>query len=75
MSVQEKWQKLSNDDQLFVEQIINHLLDLSGFSISESEYSSNLDRLEKMKEEPELYSKDAFQVLKNLKDKIRNGKS
>jgi hypothetical protein len=75
MSVQEKWQKLSNDDQLFVEQIINQLLELSGFSISESEYSSNQDRLEKMKEEPELYSKDAFQVLKNLKDKIRNGKS
>jgi hypothetical protein len=75
MSVDEKWRKLSDDDQLFVEQIINQLLELRGFSISDPEYASNLERLEKMKEEPELYAKDAFQVLKNLKEKIRDGKS
>ncbi len=75
MSVEEKWHKLSNDDRLFVEQIINQLLGLKDFSIPESEYLANLDRLEKMKEEPELYSKDAFQVLKDLKEKIQNGKS
>ena len=75
MSVEEKWHKLSNDDRLFVEQIINQLLALKDFSIPESEYLANLDRLEKMKEEPELYSKDAFQVLKDLKEKIQNGKS
>ena len=75
MSVEEKWHKLSNDDRLFVEQIINQLLGLKDFSIPESEYLANLDRLEKMKEEPELYSKDAFQVLKDLKVKIQNGKS
>lgn len=75
MSVEEKWHKLSNDDRLFVEQIINQLLGLKDFSIPESEYLANLDRLEKMKEEPELYSKDAFQVLKDLKGKIQNGKS
>ena len=75
MSVDEKWRKLSDDDQLFVEQIINQLLELRGFSISDSEYAANLERLEKMKEEPELYAKDAFQVLKNLKEKIRHGKS
>jgi hypothetical protein len=75
MSVEEKWHKLSNDDQLFVEQIINQLLELRGFTISDSEYAANLERLEKMKEEPELYAKDAFQVLKNLKEKIRDGKS
>jgi len=75
MSVDEKWRKLSDDDQLFVEQIINQLLELRGFSISDSEYAANLERLEKMKEEPELYAKDAFQVLKNLKEKIRDGKS
>jgi len=75
MSVEEKWHKLSNDDRVFVEQIINQLLGLNDFSIPESEYLANLDRLEKMKEEPELYSKDAFQVLKDLKEKIQNGKS
>ena len=75
MSVDEKWRKLSDDDQLFVEQIINQLLELRGFSISDSEYAANLERLEKMKEEPELYAKDAFQVLKNLKEKIRDDKS
>ena len=75
MSVEEKWHRLSNDDRLFVEQIINQLLGLKDFSIPESEYLANLDRLEKMKEEPELYSKDAFQVLKDLKEKIQNGKS
>jgi len=75
MSVDEKWRKLSDDDQLFVEQIINQLLELRGFSISDPEYAANLERLEKMKEEPELYAKDAFQVLKNLKEKIRDGKS
>ena len=75
MSVEEKWHKLSNDDRLFVEQIINQLLGLKDFSIPESEYLANLDRFEKMKEEPDGYSKDAFQVLKDLKEKIQNGKS
>ena len=75
MSVDEKWHMLSNDDQLFVEQIINQLLELGGGAISDREYAANLERLEKMKEEPELYAKDAFQVLKNLKEKIRDGKS
>ena len=75
MSVEEKWQRLSNDDRLFVEQIINQLIGLNDFSIPESEYLANLDRLEKMKEEPELYSKDAFQVLQDLKEKIQNGKN
>ncbi len=70
MSVEEKWHELSNDDRLFVEQIINQLLALKDFSIPESEYLANLDRFEKMKEEPEVYSKDAFQVLKDLKEKI-----
>jgi hypothetical protein len=75
MSVDEKWRMLSNDDQLFVEQIINQLLELGGGAISDREYAANLERLEKMKEEPELYAKDAFQVLKNLKEKIRDDKS
>jgi Leu/Phe-tRNA-protein transferase len=75
MSVDEKWHMLSNDDQLFVEQIINQLLELGGGAISDREYAANLERLEKMKEEPELYAKDAFQVLQILKEKIRDGKS
>ncbi len=75
MSVEEKWQRLSNDDRLFIEQIINQLIGLNDFSIPESEYLANLDRLEKMKEEPELYSKDAFQALQDLKEKIQNGKN
>jgi hypothetical protein len=75
MSVDEKWRKLSDDDQLFLEQIINQLLEIRFFSISDPEYAANLERLEKMKEDPELYAKDAFQVLKNLQEKIRDGKS
>jgi hypothetical protein len=75
LKLEEKWHQLSNDDRLFVEQIINQLLGLKDFSIPDSEYLANLDRLEKMKEKPEVYSKDAFQVLKDLKEKIQNGKS
>jgi len=75
MSVEEKWQKLSQDDRLYVEQIINQLLELRGFAMSDDEYQNQMNRLSQMKEKPEVYSKDAFQVINDLQAKIRHGKS
>ena len=72
MSLEEKWKKLGAEDQLFVEQIINQLLDLKDFSFDGQEYRSQLDILEKMKQEPQVYSRDAFQLIRELKAKIGN---
>lgn len=72
MSVEEKWKRLGSDDQLFVEQIINQLLELKEFTLDEKEYNANMDKLNKMKEEPGQYSRDAFQVIRDLKAKFQN---
>ena len=72
MSVEEKWKRLGSDDQLFVEQIINQLLELKEFTLDDKEYNANMDKLNKMKEEPGQYSRDAFQVIRDLKAKIQN---
>ena len=72
MSVEEKWQKLSQDDQDFVEQIINQLLEMKGFAISDDDYQNQMERLSQMKEKPEVYSKDAFHLISDLKAKIRH---
>jgi len=72
MSVEEKWKKLGIEDQIFVEQIINQLLDLKDFSFDEQEYQNQIKILDKMKEDPQAYSKDAFQLIREMKAKIRN---
>ena len=72
MSVEEKWKRLGSDDQLFVEQIINQLLELKEFTLDDKEYNAHMDKLNKMKEEPGQYSRDAFQLIRDLKAKIQN---
>ena len=72
MSVEEKWKKLGSDDQLFVEQIINQLLELKQFNFDDIEYNANMESLKEMKEDPEQYSRDAFQLIRDLKAKIQN---
>ena len=71
MSVEEKWKKLRIEDQLFVEQIINQLLKLKDFSFDEQDYQSQVKILDKMKEEPKVYSRDAFQFIRELTVKFR----
>lgn len=71
-TVSQKWNNLSESDRNFVEQIIDQLIVLKKFPISESEYQENLNRLEKMKEEPAIYSKDAFEAIREIRTKLNN---
>jgi len=69
-AVGQKWNNLTETDQHFVEQIIDQLLYMKDFSISNNEYKENLTRLEKMKSDPEVFSKDAFEVIGELRSKL-----
>ncbi|HRH36602.1 MAG TPA: hypothetical protein PKY12_16160 [Catalimonadaceae bacterium] len=71
-TVSQKWNNLSESDRNFVEQIIDQLIVLKKFPIPESEYQENLNRLEKMKEEPAIYSKDAFEAIREIRTKLNN---
>ena len=74
-SVEEKWNKLSEEDRLYVEQIINQLLNLEDFQVNDDEFKANLQRLEDMKSQPNLHSKDGFQAISDIKSKIINAKN
>jgi len=71
-TVSQKWNNLSESDRNFVEQIIDQLIVLKKFPIPELEYQENLNRLEKMKEEPAIYSKDAFEAIREIRTKLNN---
>ena len=70
----QKLNNLSQTDQHFVEQIIDQLLFMRDFSISENEYNENLSRLEKMKSDPGLFSTDAFEAIGQIRSKLNEAK-
>lgn len=66
----QKWKKLSEPDQQYIEQLMDQLIGLKNFSISDEEIAENLNILERMKAEPDKESKNVFEAIHDIRTKL-----